>query len=304
VRVAIAVDVGGTSMKCALVDPSGAVVHAERHGTGAERGPDAAVAGIVDVVTGLAGTARDRGWQPAAVGVVVPGVVDAAAGIAVYSANIGWRDVPLRSMIEDRTGLPTALDHDVRAAAVAEAGLGAGAGSDNVLFVAVGTGIAAGHVVGGHAYPGARGAASELGHVRVVPDGPRCGCGRYGCLEALASAAAVARRYAAATGTTADAAQVVARAVAGEPAAVTVWTETVGWLAEGLTTAVRLLDPEVIVVGGGLAEAGDALFDPLRTAVAERIAFQTMPRLVPAALGDEAGCIGAALLAADRKEER
>ncbi|GAA3512431.1 ROK family protein [Actinocatenispora rupis] len=299
-ETAVAIDVGGTAMKCALVAPDGTVLHGERHSTGRERGPAAVVDAIVDVAAGLVGTARDRGLDPRAVGIVVPGVVDEANGVAVYSSNIGWRDVPFVSLIGARTGLTTALGHDVRAGAVAEARLGAGAGSDNVLFVAIGTGIAAGHVLGGRTYPGAHGAPSELGHVQVRHDGPLCGCGRYGCLEALTSAAAVARRYREAGGDGIAAAEVVARAVAGEPRAAEVWAETVEILAEGMTTALRLLDPEVVVVGGGLAEAGDALFTPLAKGMEARRAFQAMPRLVSADLGDEAGCIGAALLALDR----
>ena len=299
-EVAVAIDVGGTAMKCALVDGDGTVRHTERHDTGAERGPDAVVAAIGDVAAGLADTARAQGLVPHAVGLVVPGVVDEVRRVAGYSANIGWRDVPFGALIDGRTGLTTALGHDVRAGAVAEARLGAGAGSDNVLFVAIGTGIAAGHVVDGVPYRGAHGAPSELGHIQVRPDGPRCGCGRYGCLEALTSAAAVARRYGEAGGDRVAAAEVVRRAVAGEERAGTIWRQTVELLADGLLTAIRLLDPEVIVIGGGLAEAGTALLDPLHAAITERLAFQTMPRLVPAALGDQAGCIGAALLALDR----
>ncbi|MEV0843492.1 ROK family protein [Actinocatenispora sera] len=301
VEVAVAIDVGGTAMKCAVVDGAGTVRHTERHDTDADRGPDAVVAAIGDVAAGLADTARARGLTPRAVGLVVPGVVDEVRRVAGYSANIGWRDVPFGELIDARTGLTTALGHDVRAGAVAEARLGAGAGSDNVLFVAIGTGIAAGHVLSGVPYPGAHGAPSELGHVQVVcTDGPRCGCGRYGCLEAVASASAVARRYGEAGGDRVAAAEVVRRAVAGEERAGRVWRQTIELLADGLITAIRLLDPEVIVLGGGLAEAGAALLDPLHAAIMERLAFQTMPRLVAAALGDQAGCIGAALLALDR----
>ena len=299
-EVAVAIDVGGTAMKCALVDAAGTVRHAERHDTNADGGPDAVVSTIGDVAAGLAETARAQGLTPRAIGLVVPGVVDEVRRVAGYSANIGWRDVPFGELIDARTGLTTELGHDVRSGAVAEARLGAGAGSDNVLFVAIGTGIAAGHVLSGRQYRGAHGAPSELGHVPVRPDGPRCGCGRYGCLEAVASAAAVARRYGEAGGDRVAAAEVVRRAVAGEQRADTVWRQTIEMLADGLLTGIRLLDPEVIVIGGGLAEAGTALLDPLHAAIGERLAFQTMPRLVSAALGDQAGCIGAALLALDR----
>ncbi|MFD1081988.1 ROK family protein [Micromonospora andamanensis] len=312
-------------MKCALVGADGAVRHAERHPTDAERGPDAVVETILTVAEGLAGKARADGLTPTALGIVVPGVVDEAHGVAVWSANVGFRDVPLRELASTRLGLPTALGHDVRAGGLAEARLGAGRDAGHVLFVAIGTGIAAAHVVAGSAATGAHGAAGELGHILVRPDGPVCGCGRPGCLEAIASAAAVARRYAELAGTGAappagpasdggsaagsgaartmvTAAEVAARAAAGEELATRVWREAVEALADGLATGQALYDVETIVLGGGLAQAGAGLFDPLRVALRDRLTFHREPRLVPAVLGDEAGCLGAALLALDKLE--
>ncbi|MFY1578904.1 ROK family protein [Verrucosispora sp. WMMD703] len=315
-EVAVALDVGGTGMKCALVDTDGVVRHAERHPTDAGRGPDAVVETILTVAEGLAGKARADGLTPIALGIVVPGVVDEARGVAVWSANVGFRDVPLRDLASARLGLPTALGHDVRAGGLAEARLGAGRTTGHVLFVAIGTGIAAAHVVAGSAATGAHGAAGELGHILVRPDGPVCGCGRSGCLEALASASAVARRYAELTTapdggsaagpgpgrTMVTAAQVAARAAAGEEVATRVWREAVEALADGLATAQALFDVATIVLGGGLAQAGAGLFDPLRAALRDRLTFHREPQLVPAVLGDEAGCLGAALLALDQLE--
>ncbi|MFI6261178.1 ROK family protein [Micromonospora sp. NPDC051006] len=297
--VVVALDVGGTGMKCALVRPDGRTVHTERHPTGSDRGPAAVVDTILEVAEGLAGKACADGRTPVALGVAVPGVVDEGRGVAVWSANIGFRDVPLRDLAVARLGLPTALGHDVRVGGLAEARLGAGRGAGHVLFVAIGTGIAAAHVVDGSASVGAHGAAGEIGHILVRPDGPRCGCGRPGCLEAIASAAAVGRRYAELTGVPADAAEVAERAAAGEPAAVRIWQETVAALADGLATGQALFDVATIVLGGGLAQAGARLLDPLRAALHERMTFHREPRLVAAALGDEAGCLGAALLALD-----
>ena len=202
-----------------------------------------------------------------------------------------------------RTGLPTALGHDVRAGGLAEARVGAGQGSRHVLFVAIGTGIAAAAVVDGVGYAGAHGAAGELGHVVVRPGGARCGCRQSGCLEAVASAAAVARRYADAAGRSPDGAAEVARlAAAGDPVATEVWDETVDALADGLLIGQAMFDPAVVVLGGGLAEAGDQLLVPLAHTLRQRATFHRLPRLMPAALGDEAGCIGAALLGSDLVE--
>jgi glucokinase len=312
--IVVALDVGGTGIKCGLVDASGTVRHSERHATRRERGADAVVATILDIADGLAATARERGLTPRAVGLVVPGVVDEATGTAVWAANLGFRDVPLKALVEKRLGVPAVLGHDVRGGGLAEARLGAGRRCRHVLVVAIGTGIAAAHVVDGTVFAGAHGAAGEIGHVVVRPGGPRCGCGQFGCLEAIASASAVARRYAERVGTErtgtertgtertgaeVDAARVAALAATGDPAAMTVWRETIDALADGLLTGLALFDPEVVIIGGGLAEAGDALLAPLGRELRARITFHREPELYRAALGDEAGCLGAALLALD-----
>lgn len=299
----IAIDVGGTGMKCAVVDARHRIVVAERHQTRAERGPDAVVEAIGAVAEGLAGKARADGLTPVAIGLTVPGVVDEEHGVAVWSANVHFRDVPLRRLIGDRLGLPVALGHDVRAGGVAEARLGAGRGYRHVLVVPVGTGIAAAHVVDGKAFAGAHGAAGELGHIVVRPGGPPCGCGGHGCLEALASAAAVARAYRDRTGKPASAAEVVALSTQDDPVAVEVLAVAVDALADGLVTALTLYDPEIIVLGGGLAEAGEVLLAPLRTGIAGKLTFQRQPLLVRAELGDNAGCLGAALLALSLVED-
>ncbi len=298
--VVVALDVGGTGMKCALVRPDGAVHHAERHPTGAARGGAAVVTTILDVAASLADRARADGLVPVAAGVAVPGVVDEATGTAVWAANIGFRDVPLRRLMSERLEVPAALGHDVRVGGIAEARLGAGRGQRHVLFIAIGTGIAAAHVVDGHAFAGAHGAAGEVGHVVVRPGGPACGCGGRGCLESVASASAIGRRYAELSGITGSAAaDVAARAAAGEELAVEVWREAVDALADGLLTAQALYDAGIVVLGGGLAEAGEGLLAPLRVALDSKVTFHRMPEIARAGLGDNAGCLGAALLALD-----
>jgi glucokinase len=299
----IALDVGGTGMKCALVRPDGTVHHSERHPTLAERGPEAVTAHILDVAEGLAARSRADGLEPVAVGVAVPGVIDEENGVAAWSSNLGFRDVPLRALITERLGLPAVLGHDVRVGGIAEARLGAGRGQRHVLFVAIGTGIAAALVVDGAGYPGAHGAAGEVGHIVVRPGGTPCGCGANGCLEAEASAKSIGRRYAQLAGRPeATALDVVTRAAEGEPLAETVWHEAIEALADGLVTAQALYDVGVLVLGGGLAEAGEALLRPLREEFAKRLTFHRMPAIVRADLGDVAGCLGAALLALDHLE--
>jgi len=298
--VVVAIDIGGTGLKCALVDAAGGTIrHTERHLTGAERGPAAVADTIVEVAAGLVDTARLEGLEPRAIGLVAPGVIDETTGVAVWSANVGFRDVPLRDLVIARLELPAVLAHDVRGGALAEARLGAGRGAERVWFVAIGTGIAAAYVRNGRTDSGAHGASGEIGHVVVRPDGPRCGCGMRGCVEAFASASSIARRYAQRAGAKISAADVVARAEDGDAAAIEIWADAIDALADGLRIGITLYDPDIIVLGGGLAQAGAALIDPLTSAVRERLTFQTMPLLVRAELGDEAGCLGAAQLAID-----
>ncbi|WP_086784420.1 ROK family protein [Streptomyces caniscabiei] len=312
-RHVIALDVGGTGMKAALVGagaaPSGdtppgapVLLHQARLATGRERGPEAVVASILDFAAELRAYGERHFGEPAvAAGVAVPGIVDAERGTAVYAANLGWRDVPLRALLAERLGgVPVALGHDVRTGGLAEGRVGAGRGADRYLFVALGTGIAGAIGVDGRVEAGAHGFAGEIGHIVVRPGGIPCPCGQYGCLERYASAAAVSQAWAEACGDPeADAADCAKAVESGDPRASAVWQHAVDALADGLVTALTLLDPRTLIIGGGLAEAGDTLFAPLRAAVEHRVTFQKVPTIVPAALGDTAGSLGAGLMAWD-----
>ncbi|MEU0336588.1 ROK family protein [Streptomyces sp. NPDC006193] len=300
-RHVIALDVGGTGIKAALVGDDGALLHRARRATGRERGPEAVIEGILDFAAELRAYGVEHCGEPAAAaGVAVPGIVDEERGTAVYAANLGWKDVPLRALLGDRLGTPVALGHDVRTGGLAEGRIGAGRGADRFLFVPLGTGIAGAIGIDGRVEAGAHGFAGEIGHIVVRPSGAPCPCGQRGCLERYASASAVGAAWAAACGDPEAGAADCARAVAaGDPDAVRVWQEAVDALADGLVTALTLLDPRTLIIGGGLAEAGEVLFPPLRDAVRRRVTFQRTPDIVPAALGDSAGCLGAALLARD-----
>ncbi|GAA2805725.1 ROK family protein [Kitasatospora paracochleata] len=298
----IALDVGGTGMKAALVAQDGSVLYEARRPTGREHGTDAVVATILDFAADLADEGRARfGRAPLAAGVAVPGTIDEKNGIAVFSANLGWRDLPMRKLLGERLGgLPVALGHDVRSGGLAEGRIGAGRGVDRFLFIALGTGIAGAIGIDGRIEAGAHGYGGEIGHVVVRPGGPKCGCGALGCLETLASASAVSRAWAEAVGDPdADAAACAAAVEAGDPRAVGIWRTAVEALADGIVLAQSLLDPSTVIVGGGLAEAGDTLFTPLRAAVSERLTFQMPPKVVPAMLKDTAASLGAGLLAWD-----
>ncbi|MFG3528736.1 ROK family protein [Streptomyces sp. NPDC047917] len=298
----IALDVGGTGMKAALVGADGTLLYEARRATGRERGAEAVVESILAFAADLRAYGEEHlGESAVAAGVAVPGIVDAENGIAVYAANLGWRDVPMRQLLGARLGgVPVALGHDVRTGGLAEGRIGAGRDADRFVFVPLGTGIAGAIGIAGTIEAGAHGYAGEIGHIVVRPDGPDCSCGQRGCLETLASASAVSRAWAAASGDPeADAADCAKAVESGDPAAVAVWQNAVDALAAGLVTALTLLDPRTLIIGGGLAEAGETLFTPLRAAVEERVTFQKLPHIVPAALGDTAGCLGAGLLAWD-----
>lgn len=289
-------------MKAALVGADGELLYQARLATGRERGPDAVVASILDFAAELrAHGERHFGEPAAAAGVAVPGIVDAERGTAVYAANLGWRDVPLRALLTERLdGIPVALGHDVRTGGLAEGRVGAGRGADRYFFVALGTGIAGAIGFDGRVEAGAHGFAGEIGHIVVRPGGTPCPCGQRGCLERFASAAAVSQAWAEVSGDPeADAADCAKAVESGDPLAEAVWRRAVDALADGLVTALTLLDPRTLIIGGGLAESGDTLFAPLRAAVERRVTFQKVPTIVPATLGDEAGCRGAGLLAWD-----
>ena len=298
-----AVDVGGTRVKAALVDRDGLELVSTTAPTPADLGkPGALVQAVVDTLAALTLSASERGLpvRLGGCGVVVPGLVDDARGVALFAANLGWRDLDVVAPLESALGLPVALGHDVRAGLLAEARWGAARGAENAMFMPLGTGIAGALMVDGRVLH-AGGYAGELGHVVVEPDGPVCGCGARGCLEAVASASAIERAYAVRLGLAArtSAEEIAALVAQGDPDATAVWSHAVGALARAVVMAVTLTGVDLVLVGGGLAQSGDLLLEPLRRDVAAALTFQRPPVLRRAALGDRAGCLGAACLAWD-----
>lgn len=293
--VVLAVDVGGTSFKGVAVDEGGRFRFGEAASLGGLAG-EGAYARLLTLCDRLTATARARGMVPVALGLIAPGMND-ETGTVQFSSNLGWRDLPLRARLEAALGLPVAAGHDVRTAGVAEGLLGAGQGARDFALVMIGTGIAAAFVSNGLVAAGARKMGGEFGHAPVIPDGERCPCGQLGCLEAYASGASIARRYRAAGGAAPLAAVEVAAARAHDPIAARVWGEAVRALSIGLAGVTMMLDPGVIVLGGGLAEAGPVLIEPLDAALRGRLAWREPPPLAVSPLGLAAGRIGAAILA-------
>ena len=306
-RVAVGLDVGGTRVAGLLVGEDGEVLARDETATPADD-QDATVETILSVADSL----RHEG-RPAAVGVGAAGMVDFGAGVMVSAPNLVWRHVPIRDLVARHTGLPCLLDNDANTAAWGEFRLGAGRGRRHVLVVTVGTGIGGGIIADGALYRGAHGFAAEIGHVIVEPDGPVCGCGNRGCWEQVASGRALDRLGAEAA--LSDPGSAIARLAAGEevrgrhvtraaadgdPQARRILGQVGRRLGEGIAGLVNILDPEIVVVGGGVAEAGDLLLGPAREAfvgAVEDPAGRPPVPLLPAALGNDAGAIGAALLA-------
>jgi glucokinase len=304
----IGVDVGGTKTAAIRLSGDGRILDRSTLPTGAED-PDASLAAVGDAI---ANVMQDG---VAAIGVGAAGLIDVTSGTILFSPNFTWRSVPIAARLAERFGLPVVADNDATAAAWAEATLGASSGFDESLFVGVGTGIGGGIVSRGRLIRGAHGFAGEIGHVIVEPGGPPCGCGNRGCWEQVASGQALEREGAAAIAADPGSAFairaggrassvtgefVAAAARDGDPVAAGIVREVGRRLGEGIAGLVNILDPAVVVVGGGVAKIGDLVFEPLREAyVAAVEGRRDRPEIpiVPAALGNDAGAIGAAMIA-------
>lgn len=292
----LAFDIGGTHIKSTAVDRDGRILAVRR--TDTPRGAEAVVATIAELARAH-GRRDGLALRPRSVGVGVPGLVDEPSGVVRYASNLGWQHVPLRQLLEDEVGLPVAVRHDVRAAALAESRIGAAYGHASAVVVAIGTGVCGALVIDGVPYAGG-GYAGEIGHAVADPQGESCPCGAVGCLETIASASAIVRRYAAASGNAVTGArEVLDAAQRGDRLAAAVWSDAVTALAQGIARLVAAFAPHAIVVGGGLAQAGEALIGPLRSQLDQLLSFHRRPFVLSARCGEDAGVVGAAITARD-----
>ena len=311
----LGIDLGGTKIVAGLVDREGRVVARHHRSTEANEGRDAVVRRLMDATAQLLTTEGINRQQVAAIAIASPGPIDARRGVVTAPPNLpGWRDVPLGRMIQEEFGLPTSLENDANAAALAEHRFGAGRGVDHMIYVTASTGIGGGFILDGRLYRGATGAAAEVGHMTILPHGPRCGCGNRGCLEALASGTAIAReaRERVARGAPmlfaeladGDLDRITAKMVAqaaeqGDEEAREIIDTAMIYLGVGMANLVNVLNPQLLVIGGGLTKMGARLFDPVRRAV-DRRAFPATAAAVEikcAELGEEVGLLGAAAVA-------
>jgi len=311
VTLTVGVDVGGTKVLAGVVTPEGEVLATVRRPTPSQDVNDTARV-IAEVVREL-----DEDYSIEAVGVGAAGWIDASRSVVLHAPNLAWRREPLRDRIQERVDLPVVVENDANAAAWAEYRFGAGRDQHHLILITVGTGIGGGAVVNGEVYRGHFGMAAEYGHVRVVPDGHPCGCGAAGCFEQYASGKALVRfakqraREDAASARTLlemaggevdqiDGPMVTRAAQAGDAASLASFTELGGWLGWGMADLVSGWDPQCIILGGGVAEAGDLMSIPARETYAKVTALRGRTEAAEvriAALGNKAGLVGAADLA-------
>lgn len=288
----IGVDVGGTKVLAGVVGSDGAIVARREYPTPLDSEQE--------LLDGLEAAVRELlDDSVVAVGFGIPSRIDQRTGTAIGSVNIPLVDVPFRDVMGKRLGLPVALDNDANAAGIAEWRVGAGQGVDDMIMLTLGTGVGGGLILGGRPYRGSIGAGAELGHVVIVHDGVRCSCGGYGHLESYVSGKAADEIAREAFGPAADAHRLVRLANEGDATALDLLTEIGRKLGSGLGSLVNAYDPELIVIGGGFAAAGELLLAPARD-VLMREALKPMRegmRVVRAELGTAAGMIGAALVA-------
>jgi glucokinase len=303
------IDLGGTKILSVCLDASLNVAGRDYRETEAEAGPDAVIRRMVESALAAAGGRRLRG-----IGVSAPGPLDINRGVVTEAPNLpGWTEIALQQRIREASGLPAWIENDANAGAFAEHRAGAGRGSRHMILVAIGTGVGGGLILDGRLYHGASGGAGEVGHMIVDPGGAICGCGRAGCLEAVASGRALdadAERIAAAQpdGLVARTAREAAEppdarildlaATAGDEAAIEALTRAGRFLGAGLTNLVNLLNPEVIAIGGSVRKSEiyrrTAIETMRRDAFAQHLADV---RVIEAELGDDVNAIGAALIA-------
>ena len=313
----LAIDLGGTKILTAII--SSKVIAKEYRLTLAEEGPQSVIKRVLSMIDRLLSLRNLDPSQLDSISIAAAGAIDSEKGLVTLSPNLpGWRDIPLRDMVGEKYGVNTFLINDASAAALGEHHFGAGKGVSNLIMLTVGTGIGGGIIINGKLYLGPSGSAGEIGHMTIDINGPKCSCGNIGCLERLVSGTAVAeeaiRRLSQGEKSSlteigggkiksVTAEKVSLAAQNGDSLALEVISKAATYLGIGLVNLVNIFNPEMIIIGGGLAKVGDLLLEPARRVVRER-AFPLparLVRIVPAQLGDDAAVLGAAIFARQQK---
>lgn len=315
----IAVDMGGTKILAAVVNAEGDILGTAKIPTKADKGAAVVIDRIASCIQKAVDKSRVAQASIQAVGIGAPGPLDPGTGIVLFAPNLGWTNVPLKTELENRVGLPTFVDNDVNVGTLGEHAFGAGKGMSTLVGIFVGTGIGGGIIMDGELFHGASQTAGEIGHIIVKAGGPRCGCGTRGCLEALASRTAITRQLQKAIVkkgkksilpelTGGDLKLIRSGALAkalrsNDKLTMKVFKKATKYLGVGIASIVNFLNPEMIVLGGGVVEAlDDSFLDDIAAVVADYSLPNTLSgvRIVKAQLGDDAGILGAAALARQR----
>ncbi len=315
----VGVDMGGTKILAAVINAEGEIVQQAKTATKPKKGPDAVIKRITQCIREAIDHAGLQPSQIRAIGIGSPGPLDPETGVIIFAPNLGWSNVPLKAKLEVNLSIPTFVDNDVNVGTLGEYAFGAGQGVKNLVGIFVGTGIGGGIILDGKLYHGVNKTAGEVGHMIVKANGPRCSCGNFGCLEAVASRTAITRELQKAilkkgqkskltklNGGRLDLirSQTIAKAVKrGDKPTIKVMQRAGKYLGISVASIVHFLNPEMIVLGGGVIEAmGESLLHPIRQAAAKYALPTTMNgvQIVEATLGDNAGVIGASVLARQR----
>jgi glucokinase len=311
------VDLGGTKILAIITDDDGKAIGDQRVATEAAQGPEAVMGRIADAVRAAAAEAGIGVSALAGVGIAAPGPIDAADGVITDPPNLpGWHNVPLARELQKRLGVPAWLENDANCAAIGEHKYGAGRGYTHMIYVTISTGVGGGIIIDGELYAGASGAAGEIGHVGVAADGPLCGAGHVGCLEAFSSGTAIAERAReliaagrlprtarlAEQNPPLDAEDVFMAGQQGEAEAAAIVERAGMYLGIGLATLINAFNPECIVIGGGLVNMGEAILGPAIETARHRAFAQSFTdvRIVEWELGEKGTAMGALCVARSR----
>lgn len=306
----IGVDLGGTKISCALADLTGNIIETQVVATNASEGEIAVLNRIINVIDKVMLNTNTVKEDIKSIGIGAPGPLDAKRGIIIEPANLPFTNFDLVTPIKEKFNIPVHLDNDANAAAIGEFMFGAGKGTENMVYITVSTGIGGGAILNGKIYRGRTTNALEVGHTTVEPfSSARCNCGNLGCLEALSSGTAIAKRAKDAVLSNIDTTlkmyetitsyEVFKEAENGDKVAISIRDSALKYLGVGVTNIINTFDPDKVVIGGGVSKAGEIVFDKIKEVVAER-GLKTITEgceIVPAELGTDAGVVGAVALA-------
>lgn len=310
-KYVVGMDLGGTKINGALADLDGKILSQYTMSTDAFEGEQAVLSRIIKVIDKVIKEVNAAYDEIKAIGIGSPGPLDAKTGVIITTPNLPFRNFELVKPIKEKFNIPAYLDNDANVAAIGEFMLGAGKGTTNMVYVTVSTGVGGGAILNGNIYRGNTSNALEIGHTTVNPDpnAPRCNCGNYGCIEALASGTAIARQAREAIEKGLDTTlksyekvtsyEVFKEAKKGDKVSKDILDKSLNYLGIGVANIISTFDPEMVIIGGGVAKAGQIVFDRVQEVVDKRC-FKAMSetcRIVPAGLGTDAGVIGAVALA-------